>query len=84
MNVIGNLQRVPLREVWDKERNDFTPWLEKNIDELNDTIGLSISIVGREHKPTDGLSIDLLGETESGLVVIENQLGLATMTTSAS
>ncbi|MDE0299325.1 MAG: DUF4268 domain-containing protein [Candidatus Poribacteria bacterium] len=78
MNAVGHLQRVALREVWDNEPNDFTPWLEKNIDVLNDTIGLSISIVEREHRPTERLSVDLLGEieteTETGLVVIENQL----------
>ena len=78
MNAIGNLQRVALRDVWDNEPNEFTPWLEKNIDVLNDTIGLSISIVEREHKPTERLSVDLLGEieteTDTGLVVIENQL----------
>ena len=78
MNAVGNLQRVSLRDVWDNEPNEFTPWLEKNIDVLNDTIGLSISIVEREHKPTERLSVDLLGEietdTDTGLVVIENQL----------
>ena len=78
MNEVGQLQRVALRDVWDNESNDFTPWLEKNIDVLNDTIGLSISIVEREHRPTERLSVDLLGEieteTETGHVVIENQL----------
>ena len=75
MNAIGNLQRIPLRDVWGKEPNDFTPWLEKNIEVLNDTIDLSITIVEREHRPTERLSVDLLGETETGeLVVIENQL----------
>ena len=75
MNAVGNLQRVSLRDVWDNERNDLTPWLEENIDVLSDTISLSISIVEREHRPTERLSVDLLGETETGeLVVIENQL----------
>ena len=42
---------------------------------LSETIGRSISIVEREHKPTGRLSVDLLGETEAGeLVVVENQL----------
>ena len=74
VDAIGNLQRVPLRQVWGSEPNDFTPWLEENIDVLNDTIGLSISISDREHKPTERLSVVLLGETETGRVVIENQL----------
>lgn len=74
MIAIGHLQRVPLREVWGNERNAFSPWLEENIDVLNDTIGLSISIIEREHKATDRLSVDLVGETDTRLVVIENQL----------
>ncbi len=74
MTAIGNLQRVALRAVWGKEPNDFTPWLEENIEVLNDTINLSITIVEREHRPTERLSVDLLGEIETGLVVIENQL----------
>ena len=75
MNAMGKLQRVALRNLWGSEPNDFTPWLEENIDELSDTIDLPISIVEREHKPTDRLSVDLLGETETGdRVVIENQL----------
>ena len=75
MSEIGNLQRVPLRDVWGRERDGFTPWLADHIDVLSDTIGLSISIVEREHRPTERLSVDLLGETEAeGLVVIENQL----------
>ena len=48
MNAIGQLQRVALRDVWDNEANKFTPWLAENIDVLNETIGLSISIVERE------------------------------------
>ena len=75
MDEIGYLQRVPLRQVWGSEPNDFSPWLEKNIEVLNESIGLSISIAEREHKPTDRLSLDLLGEAETGFVVIENQLG---------
>ena len=75
MSEIGNLQRVPLRDVWGRERDSFTPWLADHIDVLSDTIGLSISIVDREHRPTERLSVDLLGETETGEpVVIENQL----------
>ena len=74
MNEIGNLQKVPLRDLWGSEPNDFSPWLEENIEVLNDAIGLSISISDREHRPTDRLIVDLLGETDTGRVVIENQL----------
>lgn len=78
MSEIGKLQKVDLRQAWGNEASDFTPWLEKNIDVLNETIGLPIVNVERERKPTDRLSVDLVGqietETETRLVVIENQL----------
>ena len=75
MSQIGNLERVPLREIWPNERNDFTPWLAENIDVLNNTIDLSLSIVEREHRTGEQLSVDLVAEDELGdLVIIENQL----------
>ncbi len=71
---IGRLKKVSLREVWPREPHDFTPWLAENLDVLNDTIDLSLSIVEREH-PAGEFSADLIAEDESGnLVIIENQL----------
>ena len=73
--MIGRLQRVGLREVWDHEARDFTPWLEENIDVLNDVIGLSLSIVEREQAAGD-FSVDLVAEDElENPVIIENQFG---------
>ena len=73
--MIGRLQRVGLREVWEHEALHFTPWLEKNIDVLNDVIDLSLSIVEREQAAGD-FSVDLVAEDESGNpVIIENQFG---------
>ena len=72
--MIGRLRRVALREVWPHEALDFTPWLEKNIDVLNNAIDLSLSIVEREH-PAGDFSVDLVAEDELGNpVIIENQL----------
>ena len=71
---IGSLQRVDLRKVWPHEALDFTRWLENNIDELNNAIDLSLSIVEREQAAGD-FSVDLVAEDESGnSVIIENQL----------
>ena len=71
---IGSLQRVALREVWPHEALDFTPWLEENIDVLNNAIDLSLSIVEREQAAGD-FSVDLVAEDESGNpIIIENQL----------
>ena len=71
---IGSLQRVDLRKVWPHEALDFTRWLENNIDELNNAIDLSLSVVEREQAAGD-FSVDLVAEDESGnSVIIENQL----------
>ncbi len=62
-----------IRDIWPDEA-DFTTWLEKNIDVLNDTTGLSLSNVKQEQTIGD-LRIDLVAKDESGnLVIIENQL----------
>jgi hypothetical protein len=45
---IGKLTRVPLREVWKHEAYDFTQWLQKNIDVLDEALNLSLSNVDRE------------------------------------
>jgi len=72
--VIGKLQRVPLREVWKGEATDFTPWLEHNIDVLNDAVDLQLSNVEREES-AGSFNVDLVAEDQNGsLVVIENQL----------
>ena len=72
--MIGKLQRVKLREVWKHEALDFTTWLENNIDVLNEALGLSLVSIDREKEAGD-FSVDLVGEDESGnVVIIENQL----------
>ena len=72
--MIGSLRRVALREVWPREPQDFTTWLENNVDELNSVIDLSLSIVAREQSAGD-FNVDLVAEDESGNpVIIENQL----------
>ena len=35
---IGKLQRPPLREVWEDEAQNFTPWLKDNIEVLNEVL----------------------------------------------
>jgi len=72
--MIGKIQRVPLREVWNHEALDLTKWLQDNIDVINDALDLTLSNVEREQSAGD-FSVDLVAEDENGcLVVIENQL----------
>lgn len=73
-NVIGKLQRVPLREVWKHEAYDFTQWLQENIDVLNNVLDFNLINVDRE-QAAGSFSIDLVAEDDGGgTVIIENQL----------
>lgn len=71
---IGKIKKVPLRELWRKEDRDFTRWLEKNIEYLNDILDFDLSILTREKK-IGPFKVDLFAEDDlGGKVIIENQL----------
>lgn len=73
--LIGKLERVPLRQVWEHEAYDFTQWLQEHIEVLNDALGLNLVNVDRE-QAAGSFSIDLVAEDAGGgTVIIENQLG---------
>lgn len=72
--MISKIRRVPLRKVWAHEAHDFSPWLQNNIDVLNDALGLDLTNVEREQS-VGTFNVDLTAEDGAGeLVVIENQL----------
>ncbi len=72
--LIGKLERVTLREVWEHEAYDFTQWLQQNIDVLNTALDLNLVNVDRE-QAAGSFSIHLVAEDEGGgTVIIENQL----------
>lgn len=72
--MIGKIERLPLREVWKNEAKDFTPWLEDNIDILNEVLDITLSNPERE-KSVGAFNVDLVAEDNGGNpVVIENQL----------
>ena len=71
---IGKIKKVPLRELWRKEDKDFTEWLEKNIDYLNEILDFDLSILSRDEK-VGPFRVDLFAEDGFGnKVIIENQL----------
>lgn len=77
---IGRIERVSLRALWKHEAHDFTPWLAKNIDLLNQSLPFDIDpdTIDREASAGD-FSVDMVGDTitddgKSAKVVIENQL----------
>lgn len=72
--MIGKIEKVPLRDIWKHEANDFTKWLQNNIDVLSEVINLPLSNVEREQS-TGNFYVDLTAEDNSGnTVIIENQL----------
>jgi len=72
--MVGKLELIPLKRIWNHEAYDFTTWLFENCDVLNEQIGLTISPLERE-KSVGPFSVDLLAEDSSGrTVIIENQL----------
>jgi hypothetical protein len=75
---LGRLDSVPLREVWARESNDFTPWLadEENLTLLADTLNLGpLQLQGTE-VAVGNFFIDILARDIGGsVVVIENQFG---------
>lgn len=71
---VGKLTRVPLREVWPHEAQDFTRWLQVNLDVLNEHLPVALTSAEREQN-AGAFSVDLVAEDADGnVVVIENQL----------
>ena len=77
MAKLERLIKVPLREFWEGEASDFTPWLadEENIGLLGETIGVELEVEAQE-KNVGPFRADILCKdtvTEKW-VLIENQL----------
>ena len=73
---LSKLERVPLREAWKHEANDFTPWLaeEDNLNTLADALGLpELALVATEHWVGE-FKLDMLCTSGDEQVIIENQL----------
>lgn len=74
---LGQLSHVDLRDVWDSESSDFTPWLARpdNIRLLGDTLGLDLELQAREQTVGIFKADILCKETSSDTyVLIENQI----------
>lgn len=74
---LGRLEKVELREFWESEASDFTPWLakEENIALLGDTIGIELEVEAQE-KSVGPFRADILcrDTATDHWVLIENQL----------
>jgi len=73
----GKLEKVDLRELWNGEATDFTPWLskEENIAGLGEAIGMELEVQEQEQRVgvfrADILCKDVVNDH---FVLIENQL----------
>ena len=77
MEELGQLIKVPLREFWEGEASDFTPWLadEENIGLLGETIGFELEVEAQEKNVGPFRADILCKDTVTGdWVLIENQL----------
>ena len=74
---LGRMEKVDLREVWQNEAGDFTPWLAEaeNISLLGDTIGIELELETTE-KEVGPFRADILckNTADGSWVLIENQL----------
>lgn len=69
------MQAVELRDCWDHEALDFTPWLANNLALLGEAIGMDLELVGTEQSVGNFNADILCRNTGTGeWVLIENQL----------
>lgn len=77
MTQLGRLERVELRDIWQTEAGDFTPWLagEENIKLLGETIGIDLEVEAQE-KSVGPFRADILCKDTANdhWVLVENQL----------
>ena len=74
---LGKLEKVNLREVWETEDRDFTPWLakEEHLQILADTIGIELELEAQE-KNVGPFRADILCKNidDDSWVLVENQI----------
>lgn len=75
--VLGKIEKVDLREIWETEDKHFTPWLarEENIAQLGDAIGIDLEVESQEQNVGPFRADILARDTAANhYVLIENQL----------
>lgn len=74
---LGRFEKIDLREIWNGEATDFTPWLASpdNIELLGDIIGIELEVQEQE-KSVGPFKADILCKdtVTDNYVLIENQL----------
>lgn len=77
---LGSLETADLREAWNHEAHDFTPWLAENLDRLGSELGVELEKEATEmHVGPYRADIVARTRTDDSRVLIENQLEEANM-----
>ena len=76
---LGILQPVRLREIWQNEAHNFTPWLADNLGQLGKVLNMELKLEQREHWISGEGFVDILAKDTKNdrTVVIENQLEIS-------
>ena len=74
---LGRFERVDLRDIWETEDRDFTPWLaqDQHMEILSDAIGMELEVEAQE-KEVGPFRADILcrNTADDSWVLIENQI----------
>ncbi len=75
--MLGKLEKVDLKTIWENEAYNFTPWLaqKENLELLGDAIGIELELEAQE-KDVGPFRADILCKNteDDSLVLIENQI----------
>ena len=73
---LGRIKQIKLKKVFDKEDNDFTPWLNENLDILGEKLNIDI-IDSNIEENVGNFSCDIIARDSDSnkMIVIENQFG---------
>lgn len=72
---LGMIKEVDLREIFEREDAEFTPWLNENLKLLTDKIGIEI-LDNRTEEPIGDFKADIIGKDADSekIVIIENEM----------
>jgi len=72
---VGKLRKVELRDVWEHEAKDFTPWLAENAEVLGEVLNLDVEFTQSEQQ-VGPYAVDIIGKdlTHNSVLIVENQL----------
>ena len=72
----GKIKKVNVRDIWQHEAHNFTPWLAENIEKLGESVGMDLELIEQEAS-VGSFSLDVLARDLSTghNVIIENQFG---------